>query len=198
MGFNKPNSAGPRYRQENFNAINEELLDIIKKKYPEYASLTLTQIREIVKAFNTQVCNTVIEERYGVELPERLGLVFIGTCKPRKKANPNYRLSAEYRRMVENRNWESDNNLAKIFFSPITYGSRLSFANRELWGLNPARWFKTKVGHTYPYFWKRYIEVDPRKKLSYLFKNNVQRMKHRDDETETAQQLKPYNEFDLD
>jgi hypothetical protein len=195
--FNKPNSAGPRYRQSGLNPINEEFMDILKKKYPKYSHLTKPQVHKIIVAFNKQVCENIIEFRDGIELPEYIGLMFIGTCKARKKANPNYHLSAEFNRMLENRNWESDNNLAKIFFTPVNR-SKNAFANRELWGLNPARWFKTKVGHTYPYLWKRYVEVDPHKKLSYVLRNGKYRMEKIDEEENIVKNLKPYSEFDLD
>jgi hypothetical protein len=67
--------------------------------------------------FNQILYETVIETRDGVQLPEQIGWLFIGTCPTSKKRNINYVKSNKYGVEITNNNWETDGKLAKIFFT---------------------------------------------------------------------------------
>jgi len=69
--------------------INRDYYNRFFKKYPEYKDKRKTDIYQIIKTFNEYVCQEVINNRDGVELPESLGWLFIGTCKNAKKNNVN-------------------------------------------------------------------------------------------------------------
>ena len=46
------------------------------------------------------------KNRDGVELPDSLGYIFIGTCPAAKTVNTNYALSKEYGKVLQNKNWK--------------------------------------------------------------------------------------------
>jgi hypothetical protein len=134
----------------------------------------------------------VIKERDGVQLPEQLGYIFIGSC-PRKKSNVDFKKSEHYGTVLQNQNWESDDYLAKIFYT--NFETKYRFKNHDLWGFKGLRDFTRAVGQAYPAEWKKYLQVDNKMKISRLFRQ--QKFKQFKTE-ETAELLKTYDEFNLD
>jgi hypothetical protein len=190
--FKKPDLKAPRYRPEVYNIMNKEFFDSFKEKYPRYKNLDNKIIRKIVKSFNNHIYNTVIELRDGVELPEAIGWIFIGTCQNSVKQNVDYAKSNKYGVAVSNKNWETDGKLAKIFFT--NYALKHKMRNREFWSFVACRDFKRSVAKTYPENWNMYLVVNPNKKikLDYAkisYKNSLS--------YKTEQELKTYNEFEL-
>lgn len=51
---------------------------------PKYNTLTLEQFKDVIKTFNGLIWEGVIRERDGIQLPEQLGYIFIGSCPKRK------------------------------------------------------------------------------------------------------------------
>lgn len=188
---NKPNVKAPRFRRSVEGTLNQAFVKAIREKISACKDLSNDEIKEIVSTFNTNIWNSVIETRDGVELPEQLGHIFIGTCNP-KKTIIDFKTSAEHALIIAHRNWESDNYLAKIFYT--AYGTRYRFKNHELWGFNPSRKFTRQVGQTYPKLWKQYIMIDPTKRISRLYRNEKVRMDKQEVEKDIMQ---TYNEFDL-
>ena len=188
-----PDLTAPRYRKPHTNILTIQYLKKIKEDIPIIAHLSDTKIREIINIFNGEIWNTVIEKRDGVELPEQIGHIFIGTCpQSKKKKVVDFVRTREYMKTIQHRNWESDNYLAKIFFS--TFGSKYRFLNHELWGFEPCRKFKRMVSKTYPKKWKLYIEIDPLKKISNIYNNQMYHIKREEDGNKL---LENYNEFEL-
>lgn len=188
----KPDLHAPRFRRSAEGTLNNEFCDQLRQAIPAARDLTNAQIKEIISTFNGHVWEMVIEKRDGVELPEQIGHLFIGTCPPKKRKNVDFKASADYLKVIQHRNWESDQYLAKIFFT--TYGTKYRFKNHELWGFAPTRAFKRTVGKTYPTHWKRYVEVDPNLKLSSIYRSNswaIEREEHAKD------QMATYNEFEF-
>jgi hypothetical protein len=138
------------------------------------------------------VYNKVIDVRDGVQLPESIGWLFIGTCQQSKKQNVNYAKSLKYGVSVSNNNWETDGKLAKIFFT--NHAPKHKIKNREFWGFTACRNFKRSVAKTYPENWNMYIVVDATKKLNLTYSKAVYRDR-KNKETELA--LKQYNDSDL-
>jgi hypothetical protein len=134
----------------------------------------------------------VIDTRDGVQLPEQIGWLFIGTCQSPKKQNTDFVKSKKYGVSVTNKNWETDGKLAKIFFT--SYALKHKMKNREFWSFTACRDFKRSVAKTYPENWNMYVVVEPtrRIKLEHTknFLVNSAKNKERED-------LKHYNEFDL-
>ena len=115
--FRKPDVTAPRFRPEARNVLTKEFFNLFKQKNPKYKGIDNADLRKVIKKFNQTVYQTVIETRDGVQLPEQIGWLFIGTCQQSKKENIDYAKSLKYGVRVTNKNWDSDGKLAKIFFS---------------------------------------------------------------------------------
>ena len=187
--FKKPDLNAPRYRPKKLNLTNVDFYKKFIEDNPKYSHITLEQFKDVIKTFNGFIWQTVVNERDGVQLPEQLGYLFIGSC-PRKKSNVDFDKSKKYGVVLQNQNWESDQYLAKIFYT--NYETKYRFKNHELWGFKGVRDFTRMVGQTYPKQWKKYIQVDNLLKVSRLFR--IEKFKHFKVD-ETIELLKNYDEF---
>jgi len=161
--FKKPDVKAPRFRPEKYNVLSKEFFEKFKKKYPKYKSLDDNNLRKIIKLFNQVIAQAVVDTRDGVQLPEQIGWLFIGTCQQSKKNNIDFAKSAKYGVQVTNKNWETDGKLAKIFFT--NYAPKHRIKNREFWGFTACRDFKRNVSKSYPENWNMYVAVDPTQRL---------------------------------
>lgn len=192
--FKKPDLNAPRYRPGRLNLTNLDFFEKFLADNPKYSHLTINQFKTVITTFNGLIWENVINNRDGVELPEQLGFIFIGTCpRPIRRTPVDYKRSIEYNRKLQNMNWESDQYLAKIFYT--NFENKYGFRNHELWMFDPVRDFKRTVAHTYPTQWKMYVMVDNKKKISRIFRmHRFKQMKHQ----ETSSLLETYDEFNLD
>tara|TARA_R110002020_G_C15992857_1_gene749475 strand:+ start:140 stop:721 length:582 start_codon:yes stop_codon:yes gene_type:complete len=190
--FNKPDVKAPRFRPKVYNVLKKEFFEKFKKKYPKYKSLENSKLKNIIKTFNETICEKVIDTRDGVELPQQLGWIFIGTCQKSKKENIDFAKSLKYGVKVTNKNWETDGKLAKIFYT--NHAPKHKIRNREFWGFVACRKFKRNVAKTYPENWNMYIVVDPIKKLRMSYaKEMYKNVRLKQDQ----KNLENYNEFDI-
>lgn len=190
--FKKPDLNAPRYRPKKLNLTNAEYYNKFLDENPKHASLTADQFKQIITVFNGKIWQTAVDERDGVELPEQLGYIFIGTC-PRKKHNVDFKKSEMYGYVLQSKNWESDDYLAKIFYT--NFETKYCFKNHEMWGFTALRDFKRTVGKTYPTQWKKYVQVDNMARVSLIFRKK--KFKHRKLEEEKLL-LEFYDEFNLE
>lgn len=190
--YNKPDLKAPRYRPKKLNLTNVDFYNKFIETYPKYSSLTNEKFKEIINVFNGEIWKNVIDCRDGVELPEQLGYIFIGSC-PRKKSNVDFKKSEQYGVVLQNQNWESDQYLAKIFYT--NFETKYRFKNHDLWGFKGLRNFTREVGKTYPKEWKKYLLVDNQIKISRLFR--IQKEKELK-KNETTILLENYDEFNFD
>lgn len=190
--FKKPDLNAPRYRPKKYNILNADFYERFITKNPRYKNVSLAQVKEIITVFNGEIYNEVINTRDGVELPEQLGYVFIGTCQRKISDNPNYKESLHYGVKTQNKNWESDQYLAKIFYT--NFETKYRFRFHELWGFTAVRDFKRSVAQTYPTEWKKYVVVDNLTKVSKLFRKEKYKAFKRN---ETQIKLEDYDEFDM-
>jgi len=191
--YKKPDLNAPRYRPKRLNILNLGFCKDIRKEYPQLVNLSDQQIKAVVTRFNEKIWQTVIDVRDGVELPEQLGYIFIGTCPRKQKDNIDYKKSMEYGIKIQNQNWESDQYTAKIFYT--NFETKYRFKHHEMWGFVGLRDFKRTVAQTYPKEWKKYVQVDNLVKVSLLFR----KQKFKDfKKQETAKLLEEYDEFNLE
>jgi hypothetical protein len=188
----KPDIKGPRYRPEVHNIMNKEFFDSFRQKYPKYKNLTDADLKKIGKAFNRLVFQTVIDTRDGVQLPESIGWLFVGTCQQSKKYNIDFAKSHQYGVTVSNKNWATDGKLAKIFYT--NHAPKIRIKNREFWKFIACREFKRSVAKAYPENWQMYIVADPKIKIEHAY-NNLRYKEFK--AKQTAKALETYNEFDL-
>ena len=190
--FKKPDLNAPRFRPKKLNFTNVDFFKKFIEENPKFNQLTADQFKQIVSAFNGKIWKTVIEERDGVQLPEQIGYLVIGSC-PRKKSNVDFDKSKHYGVVLQNKNWESDQFIAKIFYT--NFETKYRFKNHELWSFKGVRDFTRSVGQSYPKEWKKYVQMDNMIKASRLFrKHKVDGIK----KIETIDLLKDYDEFNLD
>jgi len=190
--FNKPDLTAPRFRPEVFHLLSKEFFDEFKKKYPRYAGYDNKQLKNIVKTFNKTVYNLVVDTRDGVQLPELIGWLFIGTCSNAKKRNIDFAKSKQYGVEVSNNNFATDGKLAKIFYT--SYAQKHKMKNREYWSFVACRDFKRLVAKTYSENWNMYRVVENNKKTKNLY-GKIQYEEKLKYLTQSA--LKNYNEFEL-
>jgi hypothetical protein len=190
--YKKPDLKAPRFRPKKLNLTNAGFYEQFLKDNPKHSDLSVSQFKEIIKVFNGKIWNAVVDCRDGVELPEQLGYLFIGSC-PRKRSNVDFKKSEHYGVVLQNQNWESDQYVAKIFYT--NFETKYRFRNHDLWGFKGVRDFTRMVGQTYPKEWKKYLVVDNFIKISKIFRMNKQRDLK---DIETQDLLKDYDEFNLE
>ena len=191
--FRKPDLNAPRFRAKCLDVLKKDFYNSFRKTNPKYEHLSDKEIKRIITDVNGKIWQMVIDERNGIELPEQLGYIFIGSCPAPKKQNPNYHLSKELQKVIQHRNWESDQYLAKIFYTNSGTKYRFQFSN--LWGFSPVRQFSRTVGQTYPENYTKYLVVDDHKNINNVFRKINYKLNMQELEKE---KLKTYNEFDLE
>jgi len=190
--FNNPNVKAPRFRPDVYNVMNKKFFESFRERYPKYKDLDDAQLKKIGKTFNQIMYQAIIDSRDGIQLPEQIGWIFIGTCQQSKKQNIDFAKSRQYGVRVTNNNWATDGKLAKIFFSNFVPKHRIK--NREFWTFIASREFKRSVAKTYPENWNMYIAVTATKQTKLAYSKQLYKdMKNK----ETAKALENYNEFDL-
>lgn len=190
--YKKPDLKAPRYRPTKLNLTNVEFYKKFIEDNPKYDHITNDQFKEIINAFNEKIWKTVIQNRDGIELPEQLGYIFIGSCPRKKGDNTDYKKSEHYGVKIQNQNWESDQYVAKIFYT--NFETKYKFKHHDLWGFTGLRDFKRSVSKEYRVEWKKYIVVDNLLKVSRLFrKQKFKEFKKK----ETDMLLNDYDEFNM-
>ena len=169
--FKSPDLNAPRYRRRRLGLLNNKTFKKFKEEYPAYKNVENAKLKKIITTYNKRIWKAVIEHRDGVELPNSLGYLFIGTCEPnnKKKKNYNYALSSKYNKPVQLKNWETDGNICKIFYT--NWSAKYRFKFRELWKFEAVRDFKRGVSKAYPENWTKYIFVKTKYRVAHLFKS---------------------------
>jgi len=192
--FKKPDLSAPRCRGKVHTILNQKFLNEFIEKNPEYKAFNMNDAGLILKTFHNKLWNHATNNRDGVELPENLGFLFIGTCLSPKKYNTDFGNSIKNDTRLRHRNFESDNFLAKIFYT--NYANKYKFKNRELWVFDAIRDFKRTVSKTYPENRKMYIQVENGIHITnYLKKTRKNNLIKNQKDTFVIDDL--YNEFDL-
>jgi hypothetical protein len=191
--FKKPDVKAPRFRQKSVHVLNAKLYKRFKKKFPEH-DISYADFKNIINTYNVKLGEGIIEYRDGVELPESLGYIFIGSCSPMMtRPNIDYKKSAQYGILTTHKNWNSDNRLMKIFFT--NYLVKYKVKNKQIWMFSGNREFKRKASQQYSEDWNKYIKVDSKQKVSTVFKENIHRLHEKLKVNKIASE--GYNEFDL-
>lgn len=191
--FKVPDLKAARYRSTALTFDNAKTHKEFQAKYPHHSDMESRTFSKIIKVFNGLIWRAVVENRDGVQLPESLGHLFIGTCPAPKKTNINFHASAQHGVAVQNRNWETDNKIAKIFYT--NYYEKYRFANRELWTFQAVRQFKRTVAKEYPESYQRYVVMSPDLRISSLYRSILKKEYFL---KKAEQQIEDYDEFKID
>lgn len=188
----KPDLNAPRYRPKKLNLTNTDFYNKFIEEYPRYAGISLEKFKQVISLFNGKIWQTVVDERDGVELPEQLGYIFIGSCA-RAKGNVDFNKSKKLGVVIQHQNWESDQYMAKIFYT--NFETKYRFKHNDMWSFVGIRDFKRTVAKTYPELWKKYVLVDDLVRVSKIFR--IQKYKDFK-KHETVKLLEEYDEFNLE
>ncbi len=183
--FKKPDLKAPRFRFKRKAFLNKNVIEEFKEENPIYKNVDSNVLKKLIKCFNEKLWQGVIDNRDGVELPNSLGYIFIGTCPPPKTVNTNYSLSKKYGKVLTNHNWDTDGNIGKIFYT--NWAAKYRFKNRELWRFEAVRKFKRAVSKSYPENWTKYVLMKNKYKVSQLYTHQEQ----------DYSDLSNYNEFEI-
>ena len=86
MSYRIPNRKGSRVRKPVTSIVDYKFVSEFRKQHPEYNSLSKAEFNTILSQFNLDIVNAAIDNRDGVRLPERLGLIQIMTFpRPKRK-----------------------------------------------------------------------------------------------------------------
>lgn len=190
--YGKVDLNAPRYREKRMSVYNPEFYQRLLKEHPELKGLSYGEVKAIINKFSELIYKTASETREGVELPEQMGYILLGTCQKKKSPNPDRLKSKEYGVEVTNQNWESDQYLLKIFYT--NYESKYNFKFHHLWGFQPCRLFKRYASSCYREEWKKYLVVENYLRISRVFRKSkmIDYSNKR-----TQESLKDYDEFDM-
>jgi hypothetical protein len=190
--FKQPDLNAPRFRPKRSNGLKRALHNAFLEKYPEYADVDHATFKKIIRTFNKKLYEGIIDNRDGVELPDGLGYLFMGTCPTAKTQPVDVMKSKELGFAVKHRNWESDNHLMKIFYTNNT--TKYPLQNRQVWAFKAVKHFRKAASDAYKENWNKYIVVDPTKKISTLFT----KIRKRDFIREDVKNIPDdYNEFKM-
>jgi len=168
----KLNRKGPRHHPKRHNMVSLENLKVIAED-PDCLVKDIKVIKQIIMASHNVIKNAIVYTRDGIELPEQLGYMFLGTCQPKIRKNVDFRTTDHYLKVIQHRNWESDSYLAKIFYT--NYETKYKFKYNDLWGFKAARQFTKLVGQEYPKNWKMYMQIDHTLKIARLYRDYLRK-----------------------
>ena len=94
--FKQPDLNAPRFRHKSMNLLTRDLYERFRQRFPEHDAISLQRFKEVVTTFNGKLYEGAIDNRDGVELPEGLGFIFLGSCPPAKTQNIDVVKSAKY------------------------------------------------------------------------------------------------------
>jgi len=162
-------------------------------KYPRLEKYTKQQISGMIKTFHDLFTDEVVSNRFGAELPERFGVIMVGSC-PAPKKSPQFIFkkpdgSIEFRGMT---NMDTDTRIAKIFFT--NFEGRYSYRHKDLFKFTAASFFKSKVSVAFKKRHNLFLEVPAKINIIQLLKS----FKTRERELNKIEKERPnYNEFEV-
>jgi hypothetical protein len=190
--FKRPDLKAPRFRPRTLHIFNKDFCSKVRVENKAIAHLTDEQIEKIIVTGNAIIQQMVMDLRDGVELPEQLGLLFIGSTPATRERNIDYKRSAELGKTVHYKNWETDGLTCNLFYN--NYESKYKFKYHELWTFSPVREFMRASSKVYRNNHTRYVRVDNWMKIGILFRKHKAKEEIR---KKVEDQLEDYDEFDL-
>jgi hypothetical protein len=166
--FTQTDLQAPRFRKKSKSILDKKLYKNFIEKYSDYSELSYKDFKLIIKTFNKEVVNKVIEETSGVDLPQHLGTLLIAGYKPVNNIkNINFSMSNKYGKEVKNRNIETGDLACKIFYS--NYRSKLKVKNGKFWRFVGHRDFKRQTSEAFQKNYNKYVFVTKTTKISSLY-----------------------------
>jgi len=194
--FRIPDLTAPRFRPVCHQVLSPKIFKEFIKKYPEYKGKSYKDFKKVITTMNEKFWRKAIDCREGIELPENIGTIFIGSCYTPQKENIDYYNSKKYNTIIKHSNLVTDGFLGKIFYT--NYQNKYKFKHRELWKFDATRLFARTTSKMYKENWQKYVLIEPRVKINKLYEKKVRSHYNRKKLTKRAQDnIASYNEFEL-
>ena len=189
-----PDKKAPRFKQTHLDLIDHEFIKEFLAEHPQYADKPeiqgLLPFKNLIKSFNHRLWKHVIDNRDGIDLPERLGVIFIGG-KTSVYTPVDYGESIKHQTEVLMHNFESNGIIGKIFYSRHSRNHGMTV--KTMWVYKPCRAFTIGVKDAFKNgLSRRYRRVENKKQLMYLFEERVRNR----NKQEGYGMLENYNEFE--
>lgn len=124
------------------------------KKHPKFADkINARKMTEIIDTFNKNVRNAVVDNRFGVELPERLGLIVMKSF-PSDIGLINEKYYYTTGKIVPFSSPSTESMVVKICYENDSY--RYNLTNKTLWYFEPCRKFKKEAAIAFVSDWRKY------------------------------------------
>lgn len=187
-----PDLNAPRFKKSYHKIVTKEFIEEFLKEHPEHKEVkeleTIYHTKKLAKTVNRYLTKHVINFRDGIDLPERLGVVFIGSLK--SKRNPiDYSLSSAYKQEIRNVNLETNNFFPKIFYSKHTRNHGITVST--IWSFYGSRDFTRSVSKAFKSDYNKYRRIENKMKLEMLFRERKGITETRDINVPNT-----YNEFE--
>lgn len=138
--------------------MSDSLFLEFKKKHPEYKDMILSEFNAILRQFNNNIIDEVIDYRFGVALPERLGLFVVASFPKSRRRIIDFGESNKTGVKTYHGNWDTDNRLGKIMYQKRSATSNVKY--HMLWTFKPTRNFKERMSTIFKKKWAKYIFID--------------------------------------
>jgi hypothetical protein len=194
--FRKPDLNAPRRKRKRYAIATQAFFAKFRRHFPQYKAYTDPQLSSIIKASNQLLWETACNTKDGIELPQRLGAIFLGMIKIDRCKIKDYGTSIKSNTEVYARNLGTDGHLGKIIFTNHTNKSTL--IDSDIWEFEACRNFSRAASKKFKEDWHRYQVIPMSFKPSDLLKKRrikdfaVKRSKEFFEEN-----IENYNEFDL-
>lgn len=184
----------PRFFKTRLDIADKELVSEFLKEFPQYADMKELQssqeIKRLTKKCNSAIWKHTIDNRDGIDLPERLGVLFIGG-KTSVYTPVDYGATNKYGTEVLMHNYESNGIIGKVFYSRHSRNHGMTV--KTMWTFKPCREYTNAVKDAFRNgLSRRYRRIENKQQLIYLFEER-QRARNR---KEGYGMLENYNEFE--
>lgn len=189
-----PDKNAPRFMKTRVNLVNKSFVEEFLKEFPQYSNIIefekIKKVKDLIKECNTAIWEHTIDNRDGIDLPERLGVLFIGG-RTSVYTPVDYGETNKHGTEVLLHNFETNKIIGKIFYSRHTRNHGITV--KTMWSFKPCRAYIKGVKDAFKNgLHRRYRRVENKKQLLYLFEER-QRARNK---KEGYGMLENYNEFE--
>jgi len=147
----------PRAKLKSHRIVTNAFWNRIRKKCPKYKDYSDSQLLAILKKIHNEFHKPIIQDRLGVELPNRLGVILCFTCDPKTSDNIDHGLTNKYKMEIHSRNGNSDDYILKIAY--VNGFARYKFKFYKTWKFESCRNLTQAASASYPEKYLDYIHL---------------------------------------
>ena len=169
------------HNKQKYNICCREFTTQLQEKYPQLKKYSIGQLKKMIREFNRGLGDYIIENRDGIELPNFIGQLFIGSCKQVKPVPEHIIENSSKPLKIRN----VDSHFPFCFYMTRNYASR--FAMGKFWWFEANRELKERISENFSKNWKNYIDMASTYPVSANYLNDLKRTR--------AKNFNRYNDF---